>query len=344
MKYFLIYNPTSRQGKSKADFERIKSILTKEKVEFEYAVTSKKDEAISLARKAPKKFDVIVAIGGDGTICEVITGILSRKKPYPKLGVVHIGTSPDFNRYHKIPIKLDESVKSLIRGRTKKIDIGKITHLNLDKKKTISYFGSSVNIGLGPNIASKSNGRYREYLGDFLGTLLSTLVSLTQYKKSDFKLNIDDVKKEVSNLINLTIGKDPFIASGMRVPLDMSEFTTGLLTSGNSEHAQEPLNRQDATKVMPPVYSPAVLDIKQDDGKMYCLSISGKTKLSLLVNLWRLYLGNILNSSGARLEFCRKVIVEYNKANPKIEFDGDYRGYLPAKIEVIPRALEVITD
>ena len=304
MNYFLIYNPTSRQGKSKKDFDKIITILKNKDINFDYSITKQKDGAISLAKQVSKDYDVIVAVGGDGTICEVITGIMSRKKPLPKLGVMHIGTSPDFNRFHNIPVKIEQAMNTLLKGKTKKIDIGKISHLDLNKKNTISYFGSSVNVGLGPNIASKSNGRYREYLGDLLGTLLSTLVSLTQYKKSDFRLKVDDNDRLLKNVINITIGKDPYIASGMRIPLDMDP----------------------------------------DNGKMYILSITGRSKISLLLNLWRLYIGNILNSSDAKLEYCKIIKLSDNKINPKIEFDGDFRGYLPATIEILPTALEVITD
>ncbi|MCK5283716.1 MAG: hypothetical protein KAK00_10025 [Nanoarchaeota archaeon] len=302
MKYFLIYNPASRQGKSKKDFDKIITILKNKGINFDYSITNQKDEAISLAKQASKDYEVIVAVGGDGTICEVITGIMSRKKPLPKLGVIHIGTSPDFNRFHNIPVKLEQAVDTLLKGKTKKIDIGKISHLDLNKKNTISYFGSSVNVGLGPDIASKSNGRYREYLGDFLGTLFSTLVSLTQYKKSDFKLKVNNKDMFLKNVINITIGKDPYLASGMRIPLE----------------------------------------IKSDNGKMYILSITAKSRISLLLNLWRLYFGNILDSSDAKLKYCKNVKLDDNKINPKIEFDGDFRGYLPATIEILPSALGVV--
>lgn len=304
MKYFLIYNPTSRQSRSRKDFEKIIGILKNKNINFDCSITKQKDDAISIAKNASKDYGAIVAVGGDGTICEVITGIMLRKRPLPKLGVIHIGTSPDFNRFHNIPIKLENAVDTLIRCKTRKIDIGRISHLDLHKKRAISYFGSSVNLGLGPNIASKSNGRYRAYLGDFLGTLLSTLVSLAQYKGSSFKLKSDNREKLIPNAINISIGKDPYLASGMRIPLDM----------------------------------------KQDNGKMYILSITGKSKVSLLLNLWRLYWGNILDSTDAELGYCKKITILRNEANPKIEFDGDFRGYLPATIQIQQRALGVITD
>lgn len=304
MKYFLIYNPTSRQGRSKKDFKKIVSILKDKNMDFDYVLTSKKDEAIDLARYINKtNFDTVVPVGGDGTICEVITGLMSQQEvKRPTIGVLHIGTSPDFNRYHNIPTKIEEAIDVLLKRKTKIIDIGKITHRNIiDEKETISYFGSSVNIGLGPLIASKSNGRYRKYLGDFLGTLSSTFVSLVSYKPTDLKLKIDGEDINLGNVFNLTVGKDPYLASGMRVPVEVEE----------------------------------------DDGRMYLLSIQGKNKLELIANLWRLYAGNILDYPGADFRYCKEVEI-FGKKDERLEFDGDFRGYLPAKIEVLPKSLELI--
>ncbi|MFA5031940.1 MAG: diacylglycerol kinase family protein [bacterium] len=305
MKYLLIFNPTAYQGKSGKRFAKILNLLKIKNVTFEYLTTSKKDEAIELAAQATKeKFDVVVAVGGDGTICEVITGLMQQTPARrAKLGVIHIGTSPDFNRYHNLPVKLEDAVRILIQGKTEKIDVGKVTHLDLEKEEIVSYFGSSVNMGLGPNIASKSNGRYRKFLGDFAGTLCSTLVSLVEYKSSDFQLIIDGKQEEVKGIFNLTVGKDPYLASGMRVPLD----------------------------------------ITPDDGRMFCLAISGSSKMPLLMNLWKLYAGNILDYSGANLKYCKEVEIKPNR-NSMIEFDGDFRGYLPAKVQVIPKTLEVIVN
>ena len=304
MRYHLIYNPTSRQGKSRRNFDEIISILKAKNIDFEYVLTTRKDEAIVLAKSVSKQdFDVVVPVGGDGTICEVITGLMSQQETErPKMGILHIGTSPDFNRYHNLPVKIEEAIEVLLNGKSKKIDIGKIIHRDMEKINEItSYFGSSVNIGLGPSIASKSNGRYREYLGDFLGTLSSTLVSLANYKPMGLKLKIDGEENNLRDVFNLTVGKDPYLASGMRVPIEVEE----------------------------------------DNGRMYMLSIQGKHKLPVIANLWRLYAGNILDYSGARLLHCKKVEVQGEKAE-RLEFDGDFRGYLPAKIEVLPKSLEIL--
>ena len=57
--YFLIYNPTARCGRSKSEFRKVISFLEENNADFEYVLTSKKNEAIELTRSATKeKYDV----------------------------------------------------------------------------------------------------------------------------------------------------------------------------------------------------------------------------------------------------------------------------------------------
>lgn len=298
MKYYLIYNPTARSGRSKIEFKKIIEILKDRNIDFDYALTTKKDEAIDIASGITKnKTDVIVAVGGDGTMGEVITGLMRQSRQNrPILGVLHIGTSPDFPRYHGIPIQTDEATDFLLKAKPALIDIGKVAyHSLINGEITTSYFGCNVNIGLGPQIASKYGNRYRTILGDFGGTLLATLVSLAFYKNAKASLMVDDNKIELNNLINLTAGKDPYLASGMRVPVN----------------------------------------ICANDGKMFYLSLQSKSKIKLLGQLWRLYKGNILDFPGAK--FCRaqKIVIESEDLS-LVEFDGDVRGCLPAMVEIMP--------
>lgn len=316
MRYFLIYNPTSKQGRSKKKWKKILDMFEREKVEFDYRLTKKEDDATYLASKAAKEaWDVVVSVGGDGTISEVITGLFEAEdsKDRPRLGVLHVGTSPDFNRYHGIPTDIEDAVKTIFKGKTKFVDIGEVTYskknneipvemLSVYPYRKVSYFGSNVNIGLGPLIASKANGRFRKFLGDFCGTLLATVVSLLNLEGFNLVAKVNKKERIFSDIINLTVGKDPYLASGMRV------FS----------------------------------EIEPDDGRFYVFSVKKTSLINLLLNIPRVYWGNFLRYKGAELKYCKEVEIRYNKRYPQLEFDGDAKGYLPAKIDLLHKALEVI--
>lgn len=305
MKYHFIYNPSARSGRNKKTFREVIRQLKKGGQEFEVTATKRKDHATEIAQNITKDdAPIIVAAGGDGTLCEVLTGIMhhpSEKRPV--LAGLHIGTSGDFAKHHNIPTQAEDFVNFLTtKSAPKKIDLGKIEYRALKKNKTkTAYFSCNANIGLGPKIASKPGNRLRAYLGNYMGTALSTLISLKQHQPSDVSIKKDGKRAKLKNLHNLTIGKNPYLASGMRIPY---EFPC-------------------------------------DNGKFYCFSMQCPSKLKLLFQLWRLYWGNILDFKGASLQQGKKITIKSDDST-WIEFDGDVRGRLPATIEIIPRAIKLL--
>lgn len=307
-KYFLIINPEANSGKAKRKYPEILRALNKRGVDFDYQLTRKAGDAIDIAASIAQDDSLTaVAVGGDGTICEVISGLFdgNENNPKPPLGILHIGTSPDFNKLHKIPVKIEDAVNTLIKGKTKTIDVGKAaynTSLGTEAKKRISYFASNVNIGLGPQIAQKANSRYRKYLGDFLGTLCATINSLTGFKGMSLPISIDGKDTCFPLLINLTAGKDPYLASGMR----------------------------------------ALNPIACDDGRLFVLSIKKTGLINLLGSIPKLYWGSILEYNAAEITYAKNLDIGFCPDYPLIEMDGDVKGYLPARIEVLAKVLKII--
>jgi len=297
-------NPTCHSGRGRRHFDRIiSSFRALGETEVHYT-SGYEDATLSCVAAIEQGFDVIVAVGGDGTINEVLNGFFYEKdrSSKAKLGVVHVGTSPDFNLCHKIPTDIDDAIKVIGTGKTKKIDLGRIDFTDIKGEQVVRYFASNVNIGLGPLVANKANSRHRKYLGDFLGTLVATLGSLMRFKPVRISVKIDGEPAVIlDNLINVTIGKDPYIASGMRV----------------------------------------FHDIAPDDGKLYMLSVQKKGLLSLLARIPDLYMGNFLKYKGASLRYLKEITIKSDKES-LVEFDGDARGYLPAAISVVSRTMEVI--
>jgi diacylglycerol kinase family enzyme len=308
MRYFLILNPTAKSGKGKERWEALFQALRAKDIVFEIGESNYPGHAIVLAREAcMKNYDVVVAVGGDGTINEVLRGLMSAEctpEARPAMGILYTGTSPDICRYHGIPIDTKGAIHTLLNEAAIATDIGEVQYFSDQSasKPETGYFLCSVNLGVGAAVARGSNSGLRKKFGDFIGTLFSIISSLSSFERPDLSVEIDGQATVLEKTINLTIGKNPYIASGVKV------FS----------------------------------DIKHDDGRMYFFAIQRFNFISLLANLHKLYTGNFQKHPNTKFEFIREFSCKYNPKAPEVEFDGDPHGFLPCKIRILHRALKLI--
>ena len=133
----LILCPKSKSGKGRKRWKRWLSFLSVHEVPYNLAETKYAGHAVDLASDSSE--EVIVAVGGDGTINEVINGIKLATSPV-KLAVLYAGTSPDFCRFHGLSLKEEDMVKSLLSCNSKKIDLVKIDYTAKSGLQTQHYF------------------------------------------------------------------------------------------------------------------------------------------------------------------------------------------------------------
>jgi YegS/Rv2252/BmrU family lipid kinase len=135
MKFCFIINPKSGKERSNRLIRRLKALLKRDSLPYEFQITTKPGHAIALAEKATASglFDRIVAIGGDGTINEVVNGMVrvcmqdkDRPGNYPALGIIPAGLGNDTARGLGIPRGLNDAYTVLIQGSTRYIDVGEV--------------------------------------------------------------------------------------------------------------------------------------------------------------------------------------------------------------------------
>jgi diacylglycerol kinase family enzyme len=114
MKYYLIMNPYSRGGRRRELAQRCVEYLSHQGCSYDTEIVENFQQAYTLSQKANQKaYDVIVAIGGDGTINRVMNGFYDqsgKRVSGAKFGVLHTGTSPDFCKRYQVPLDLKEAV------------------------------------------------------------------------------------------------------------------------------------------------------------------------------------------------------------------------------------------
>jgi diacylglycerol kinase family enzyme len=107
MKYFFVINPGSRNGRSSALTGKLLSLIKREGLFFDYAMTTSLEHAYSLSKRANEEnYDTVAAVGGDGTINRVLNGFFNndgKRISRAKMGVIHTGTSPDLCKSYGIP-------------------------------------------------------------------------------------------------------------------------------------------------------------------------------------------------------------------------------------------------
>lgn len=339
MRYLFIMNPGSKSGKSKRSFYNIFKILDRSKVQYDFKITQSLKDAYQLSLEGNRLgYEVIAAVGGDGTINQVLNGFYGvdgKRLSGAKFGVIYTGTSPDFCKSYGIPVDIERAVEVLLGNgederagaglRTKKIQIGKIICAEsyfrefddkslseleskyvsdeLETKFITCYFACCVNVGLGADLARRANSGVRGVFGDYLGTFSALIRTLISYKPSDFMVCVDGKTTKLSKVYNISIGRTFYIASGIKVNHDLAD----------------------------------------GDNRLYMMIVRN-IKLSTLPGILKtIYRGKgFANNEMIFLDYLKTIEVSGNSRNPEVEFDGDPGGFLPCRISMAGDDLELI--
>ncbi|MFD2655239.1 diacylglycerol kinase [Gracilibacillus thailandensis] len=122
----IIYNPTSGREAFKKELPEVLRRFEEAGYETSAHATKCEGDATNAAKIAvDRKFDLIIAAGGDGTINEVIHG-MAEQEYRPQLAIIPVGTTNDFARALGIPREIQKAVSVILEHHIRKLDIGKV--------------------------------------------------------------------------------------------------------------------------------------------------------------------------------------------------------------------------
>ncbi|KUP09255.1 lipid kinase [Bacillus coahuilensis p1.1.43] len=122
----IIYNPTSGRELFKKHLPEVLYKLERAGFETSTHATECEGDGTKAAQIAvERRYDLVIAAGGDGTLNEVING-LANQEYRPKLGIIPMGTTNDFARALHIPKDIQEACNVIIKGDTVPIDLGRM--------------------------------------------------------------------------------------------------------------------------------------------------------------------------------------------------------------------------
>jgi diacylglycerol kinase (ATP) len=175
LKILIILNGISR--KKKKFYSEILPVLQK-KFEITVSETSHAGHASQLASEAVNKnFDCIIAAGGDGTLHQVINGILtaSTTKSIP-IGLIPLGSGNDFATTCRLSFNASSIVKLLEVNQPKSTDVGKIFCQDANGNKIEKYFINACSVGMGPTTVQRMEKSHKWLSADlrYLTSILHT--------------------------------------------------------------------------------------------------------------------------------------------------------------------------
>ena len=179
----IIYNPTSGRELFKKNLPEVLEKLETAGFETSCHATTGAGDATNAAIEAVKRgFDIVIAVGGDGTLNEVASGI-SQCENRPKLGLIPMGTTNDFARAVHIPRNIDKAIDIIIAGDTIPVDVGL---MNNEK-----YF---INIAAGGRLTELTyevTSKMKTMLGQ-AAYYIKGIEMIPSIKATHMRLEIDD--------------------------------------------------------------------------------------------------------------------------------------------------------
>lgn len=173
----LILNPYARRGRAGQCERTIRRELAQSGLVADLAITSAAGQAEALARQAADDGrGFVAAAGGDGTVHEVVNGLLSAAgdRPAVPLGILPLGAGNDFADMLGLPRDLGAALRTLAAGRIREVDVGQVRG---------RYFDNNCGIGLEPQVTLE-NTRIRRVSGNlrYLLALLKVLRRMTSWR------------------------------------------------------------------------------------------------------------------------------------------------------------------
>ncbi len=218
-KYKIILNPVAGNGSGVRSLPQIEGLFKQHGVSFDLTRTEHPGHGIALARQAVKEgFDAVIAAGGDGTVNEVINGLMQSRQeglPVPPLGVLCVGRGNDFSGSMGIPTDVEGGFKALMERQRRVIDLGKVTAELAPEGR---YFGSCVGVGFDAITTIEVHKLPR--WGGFMAFMVAVLRTVFLYNKAPLATTLYDDKTLTQRSLLISIMNGRRLGGGFQMAPD----------------------------------------------------------------------------------------------------------------------------
>ncbi len=318
-KVFVVVNPYAGGNTGRTQWPHVAAELQKRLGDFSFEMSTSIGHAECLAAEARANgYDLVVAYGGDGTVSEVVNGLFEKKDSArldtshldaasrPTLGIIGVGTGMDFIKTLGIPADIDQQIHILATRKARKIDVGRISFQSMGGPKT-RLFVNIASAGLSAEVI-KRVGRFRTLLGKKLAYLGATLDSRRAWKPRPITVKMSQKAETKKPLVFPEKPLAVVVANGRY-------FGGGMPIAARADLA---------------------------DGCLDLIVIPDFAFYKIPYSLMKLYQKLFHRVSGVVTERVSSVILKAENASVGVEIDGEALGTLPAEMDILPQALNVI--
>ena len=299
-----IVNPAAGGHSTYKEWPSMSKYLSNKGLLFDYVYTEGIGHAIELAKAAVNTdYRYIIAVGGDGTVNEVVNGILNSTDSHNTiLGIVNTGTACSFARSIGIPLNPVSSCSLLTSQNRLLIDVG-IVEYKSEGQDLHRFFVNEADIGFGATVVEASK-HITNYFGrriNYLPHIIGGLTSLISYKNKRITLRLEDGTEDVYDCAMLVIANGSHFGGGM--------------------------------KIAP--------NARPDDG-LLDMVVFGNMGKSELLKVWPMtYKGHHVSHHKVRMRKIRNVSIQCAE-KILVEADGEFLGEGPISFSVLPSALNMV--
>jgi diacylglycerol kinase (ATP) len=213
----VIGNPQAGRGSMDKHWDEVLGRLRDGGLEVTGEVTQGAGHAVELASAARRAgADLVVAAGGDGTVHEVVNGLLAdgADAGVPVLGVVPLGSGCDYAKTFELPTDVGAAVGRLLSDLPAvAVDVGEV-RCRRGEAETVRYFANIAEVGIGPEVVARAS-RMPRVLGPAM-YFAAFWISLPRYERRSANIRMDDAAYE-GPLMDLVVAIGQVFGGGMRV-------------------------------------------------------------------------------------------------------------------------------
>lgn len=301
----LIVNPRSGGGLSEAAWARAARAIAEGLGPFEARMTERAHHARTLAADAARAGKrLVIAVGGDGTLNEVVNGLMDAGAPEETaFALIPRGTGGDFRRTIDGAEDLCEAARRIREGTRRKIDVGRVRYKGDDGLDHTCHFLNVSSFGFSAAVANRAN-RSSKRLGPRAAFLGATVRTLLGHDNVEVEVTLDEGESRRRTCLLGAVGNGRYFGGGM--------------------------------KICP--------EAQLDSGHFQVVLVGDLGVGTIATRIHRLYAGTHLSIDQIEHATARRIHVTPLAPDGQIrlEVDGETPGFLPATWEILPGALNLV--